>query len=118
AEAALHGPELQLGDLGQIREAQKVEVDGEDAGPRRAGGGLDGGQVVGVHQGGQVELVVGGVGKGVRRLLDPAVGQGYRAPVHRLGDGVEGFKVVDAHHVVEGLPDDGVEDHQDDQGDE
>ena len=120
-KAAGNGPELQLRDLGQVHQTKQAEVDGEHVGTHAAGGGhrlLHGSQVALVDEGGQVQLVIGAVGKGIGGLLNPAHIHGLGIPVHGLGNGVEGIGVVDAHHVMDGLADDGVEDHQNDQGDE
>ena len=116
--AALNGPELQLGHLRQVHQAKQVKVDGNDAAAGLTHGGLYRLQILGGDEGGQIQLVIAAVGEGVGGLLDPAHVHGLGAPAYGLGNGVQGLGVVDAHHVVDGLPDDGVEDHQDDQGDE
>ena len=114
----LHFPEFQLGDLGQVHQTQEVKVDGEDLAARFAGGGADGFQVLGGNERGQVQLIVGGVGKALARLLQPAHVHSHGVPVHHFGNGIEHPAVGNAHHVVDGLTNDGVEDHQDNEGDE
>ena len=107
-----------MGNLGQVHDAQEVKVDGEDLVASLTNGGLDGIQVLGGNQRSQVQLIVSGVGKALARLLQPAHIHCHGVPVYHFGNGIEHTTIGNAHHVVNGLTDDGVEDHQDNEGDE
>ena len=114
-EAARHGPEFQSWNTGQIHQAQEIKVDGENPAAHLAHSGLDRLQVFRGDQGGQVKLVIAHIGESFAGLLDPAVAHRNGVPVHHLGNLVEYLHIVDAHHILNGLADDGVQGNQNQQ---
>ena len=101
-QAALRAPEVQLGNVGQI-DAQELHVHGEQSGPRR------------LAQGSLHLLQHGGVGDGLQHGdLGIGAGVGHAGDLGHRFDHVRGH----VHQIGQGLPDDAVQHHQEDDGDE
>ena len=106
-------PKLQVGLKSQVH-AEEGKVDGKNllgGGPHSS---LDSRNLVWGNERGQIQLVIPHIGK-LGGLLDPSVGSSYAPPVQSLGHGRDLFPGK-AHHVLQGLADDGIKGKQDKQG--